>query len=253
MSIQFKCPQCRAGITAPDVYAGRAAKCPKCKEPVSVPAGTVPLVQNSQTMMVPRVLPKLQNAVPRQKSLTLPAKMQCPYCREEIRGDARKCRHCGEDLNRALHSPVNNYADSQILTIAKAQEGMLWSLLILTVGFGMFGVLTGTAEGAPDYIPVSVIWLLLLVWFLLSDWFIYSTCSLLWRLKAGMPLLWLLGMNVPILGLILILTLSSRASNVVRDAGFRVGFMGADVPGIEAHLDCCLMRQSVGIGIPEHL
>jgi hypothetical protein len=238
MSIQFKCPQCRARITAPSVYAGRPVKCPKCKEPVLVPSGTILLAQNSQTMMVPPVLPKPQNAVTRQKSLTVPAKKQCPYCREEIRGDARKCRHCCEYLNRALHSPVNDYTDPQVLTIAKAQKGMLWSLLISTVGFGMFGVWAGTAGGKPDVIPVSIIWLMLLAWVLLSDWFIYSTCSLLWRLKAGMPVLWLFGLNVPILSLVLILTLSSRASNAVRDAGFRVGFMGADIPGIEAHLDC---------------
>jgi tRNA(Ile2) C34 agmatinyltransferase TiaS len=27
---------------------------------------------------------------------------RCPYCREEIRADAIKCKHCGEFLNSQL-------------------------------------------------------------------------------------------------------------------------------------------------------
>ena len=35
--IRFKCKNCGRGIRAPDKYAGRKSKCPKCKEPLTVP------------------------------------------------------------------------------------------------------------------------------------------------------------------------------------------------------------------------
>ena len=56
------------------------------------------------------------------------------------------------------------------------------------------------------------------------------------RLGASMPVLWLLGINVPILGIVLILILSSRASNVIRNGGFGVGFMGTDIPSIKSQI-----------------
>jgi len=41
MGIRFRCPKCRATVTAPDAYAGQHAKCPKCYAQISVPPGNV--------------------------------------------------------------------------------------------------------------------------------------------------------------------------------------------------------------------
>ena len=41
MGIRFRCPKCRATVTAPGAYAGQHAKCPKCYGQISVPPGNV--------------------------------------------------------------------------------------------------------------------------------------------------------------------------------------------------------------------
>ncbi|HEY1785462.1 MAG TPA: hypothetical protein VGG30_07930 [Pirellulales bacterium] len=42
MSVQATCPQCTSKVKAPDKYAGREAKCPKCAGPVLFPPATQP-------------------------------------------------------------------------------------------------------------------------------------------------------------------------------------------------------------------
>lgn len=54
-------------------------------------------------------------------------------------------------------------------------------------------------------------------------------------LRVGAPVVWVLGVILcSCLGLILLLYLSSRATTVLREAGFKVGLMGASIPDIEA-------------------
>jgi hypothetical protein len=42
MSIQCACPSCGTRFNAPDDYAAKAGKCPKCQEPFRIPSPTRP-------------------------------------------------------------------------------------------------------------------------------------------------------------------------------------------------------------------
>ena len=74
MTVRFTCGACSYEAPVPDEYAGVNLKCPQCAAP-SV-AGS--------------------NGGP--GGPTRP----CPFCAEPVRAAARKCRHCGEMLDRSL-------------------------------------------------------------------------------------------------------------------------------------------------------
>lgn len=237
MCIRFKCPKCRATVTAPDAYAGQHAKCPNCYGQISVPPGNVQPAGSPPALIAPRPQQETQEAIAPPSPSSVHAVTLCPFCRETVAGDARKCKHCSEFLQQPVYSTVDFCDDSQILCIAQAQQGMHWSLLLSILGSFVFvSLAVAHADGVSGNKQLPGLWLFLLAWLPISHWFMYSTCSLLSRLGASMPVLWLLGINVPILGIVLVLILSSRASNVIRNGGFGVGFMGADIPSIKSQI-----------------
>jgi hypothetical protein len=72
MTVRFVCPTCAYDAAVPDEYKGAALKCPQCA--ASSVAGSDGEV----------------------------ATRPCPFCAEPVRASARKCRHCGEILDRNL-------------------------------------------------------------------------------------------------------------------------------------------------------
>ncbi|HKS16775.1 MAG TPA: hypothetical protein VJU16_05645 [Planctomycetota bacterium] len=72
MTVRFLCPTCAYDAPVPDEYKGAALKCPQCAaSSIAGSDGEAP---------------------------TRP----CPFCAEPVRAGARKCRHCGEILDRNL-------------------------------------------------------------------------------------------------------------------------------------------------------
>ena len=75
MVVRFQCPSCSYDASVPDEYGGATLKCPQCAAPsVAGAAGG-----NGDAPTRP-----------------------CPFCAEPVRLAARKCRHCGEILDRGL-------------------------------------------------------------------------------------------------------------------------------------------------------
>lgn len=77
MSGVFQCEVCHYTRPVPEDYAGKKARCPQCAAVVEVPLNGV--VQAAEQ-----------------------AKKACPFCAETILADARKCRWCGEVIDRDL-------------------------------------------------------------------------------------------------------------------------------------------------------
>jgi hypothetical protein len=73
MVVRFQCPSCSYDAPVPDEYGGTTLKCPQCAAP-SVAGG-----RDGDAPTRP-----------------------CPFCAEPVRLSARKCRHCGEILDRNL-------------------------------------------------------------------------------------------------------------------------------------------------------
>ena len=72
--IKFACPKCNQSLEAPEEMKGATIECPTCKESLTIPN---------------------------------PQFKKCPFCAEEIKFDAVKCKHCGEMLNKPKAPPVS--------------------------------------------------------------------------------------------------------------------------------------------------
>lgn len=80
MAIALNCPNCSARLNLGDEFAGQVVACLKCAQRVTAPE------------------PALVSHAPD----TEHDNATCPYCCEAIPRDAKKCKHCGEFLDRAL-------------------------------------------------------------------------------------------------------------------------------------------------------
>ena len=100
---------------------------------------------------------------------------------------------------------------TQLLGIAKAQKAILWCIL---------------ANLACVLIPFAFI--------IVLPFQLYYIYKLARGLECGPPILWCLGMFIPLVCLILLLILSQKATGRLQAAGFKVGFMGANLKEVRA-------------------
>jgi DNA-directed RNA polymerase subunit RPC12/RpoP len=107
MPIIVPCPSCGARVRAPDAAAGKVLPCPRCKSKMVVPAETIESVSPSPPVVaaveaiesIQPSPPKIAAAAPIVEALPAhPRTALCPFCREEIKPDAVKCKHCGERI-----------------------------------------------------------------------------------------------------------------------------------------------------------
>src|SRR5688572_18818215 len=122
MPIQFRCNHCNKPVQAPDTAAGKSAKCPTCGTTITVPkmeseddplagfdeflAGQPSAKSNAGPRQNPNPQPQPRGstvATPRPivtqpqgaATVTNSGIISCPFCGEDIRPTARKCKHCG--------------------------------------------------------------------------------------------------------------------------------------------------------------
>lgn len=118
MTINVVCPKCQHKLRAPESAAGRKAKCPKCGTAIEI---TVPTTKpatvhapdnNAKTVKTDRrteAPPVTKNeflvsaldelAEDAANAVVEEPLKSCPYCSEEIKRSAVKCKHCGEFLD----------------------------------------------------------------------------------------------------------------------------------------------------------
>jgi predicted RNA-binding Zn-ribbon protein involved in translation (DUF1610 family) len=98
------CPSCATKLCPPGNAAGHKTKCPNCGEPVNIGGVTPepPPVAKVYTPPVAAVYtPPSGEGV---EVAPEPEKKACPFCGEAVLAVARKCKHCGETIDVALHA-----------------------------------------------------------------------------------------------------------------------------------------------------
>jgi len=102
MAIRFACMGCGKTVKAPDVAAGRRAKCPGCGAVQIVPAASTaeldPLGLQQGAVSAP--------AAPRANASASPGEGACPGCGAVLREGAPLCKYCGWVNPAGMARPV---------------------------------------------------------------------------------------------------------------------------------------------------
>ena len=146
-----------------------------------------------------------------------------------------------QKMREGLGANTRSYELERLLRVAKAQRGVNVCILLLIVCYTLAFVSGFAAGGGPANSPtgpmgiVSVVGGLVLIGVYVAQIiYVYRLAS---ALESGIPILWVLGiLCLSCIGLLLLLLLSSKATQQLREAGFKVGLLGGNPKDVERKL-----------------
>jgi len=128
--IDWECPICGYRVSLSSRYRGKVVRCPQCGC-----RGRIEAAAGEQD----------ENAA--EGEFYEPAELvRCPYCRELIRRDALKCKHCGEIVDRELKLKRLREHAAYDEKLRRAQEGNTHArnaLICGIIGLFCFGIILG--------------------------------------------------------------------------------------------------------------
>jgi hypothetical protein len=98
--VPSSCPECAYRHKIGEEILGKTVLCPQCQtryKPKGMPQG-----QRSREEDI--IIFPLTPEPDRSTQETAPSYKECPFCSEQIRATARKCKHCGETLDVVLRA-----------------------------------------------------------------------------------------------------------------------------------------------------
>jgi predicted RNA-binding Zn-ribbon protein involved in translation (DUF1610 family) len=130
------CSRCGYSKKLGSGYAGKSFFCPQCGEPVTIPA------TNAQEKIAGGDEVRVQE---------VEQYRECPFCAEKIKVSAKKCRYCGEILDRELRMAVKREktqeAIRRMLVFKKeaggAKASLICGILGLAFSWGLLGFVLG--------------------------------------------------------------------------------------------------------------
>lgn len=114
MPIKVAC-QCGASFAAKDELAGKAVRCPKCKQPLKIPAPAAPAAA------APSAMDDLFDEV----GIEAKKGPSCPKCAAELKPNAILCVACGLDLQSGEHREGAKIAGAPLDGHGEAADSLL--------------------------------------------------------------------------------------------------------------------------------
>jgi len=252
MPISFKCPQCGKKLKAPESAAGRSSTCPGCGGIVTCPEPVYDAEVVEMTLEPPGKSAGLDPYAdlddgtaygvvdPGPAAAALDSRRPCPMCGEMIVASAAKCRYCGEVFDSTLKKVKKSGGKKkEMRSIASLQKYLLISILIMILSYIAYIVAifanmpSQPGQAGPPNLKgsaLAIIGVLALVLMVASLGALILSVLLASKLYGtGGAILVFFLQFIPCVGLITLLVVNSKATNLLRDKGYTVGLLGADL------------------------
>jgi hypothetical protein len=243
VSISFQCKHCGKKLKAPESAAGKTSTCPGCGNQVTCPDPDADdeVVEMAIEPEKPSGFdpfadlgadkPYTMAVEPAQQQLAPGVRRPCPMCGEIILSTAAKCPHCGEVFEPTIKKVKKKGGKKKELrTVAVYQKYLIVSILIQILTY--IALIIARSSGGPIPKGPSLVVMLLCLLALLAAGlaamvFAFMLANKLYNI--GVAILVIILSFIPCLGLIALLAVNNKATNLLRDRGHTVGFLGADL------------------------